>query len=152
MCANPLVGTWRLVSVEVRDEDGGIAHPLGRNVVGSLTYAADGYMAAQIGRADRAPVTAGDWFAAPDTEVTAAARDYVAYCGTYEFRGDAVVHRVELSLMPNWIGGEQVRLVALNGDALTLSTPPMPIGGRQQTATLVWQRARNTEVVKHTSP
>jgi hypothetical protein len=48
---------------------------------------------------------------------------------------------VELSLMPNWIGGEQVRLVAFDGDRVTLSTPPTPVGGRQQIATLVWQRA-----------
>jgi hypothetical protein len=33
-----------------------------------------------------------------------------------------------------------VRLVALSGDTVTLSTP-LPIGGRQQTAALVWQRA-----------
>lgn len=56
-------------------------------------------------------------------------------------RGDTVVHRVKLSVMPNWIGGEQVRLVALSGDTVILSTPLMPLGGRQQTATLVWQRA-----------
>jgi hypothetical protein len=56
--------------------------------------------------------------------------------------GDGEVrHRVELSLMPNWIGGEQVRLVAFDGDRVTLSTPPTPVGGRQQIATLVWQRA-----------
>jgi hypothetical protein len=34
-----------------------------------------------------------------------------------------------------------VRLVALSGDTVTLSPPPLPIGGRQQTAALVWQRA-----------
>jgi Lipocalin-like domain len=78
--------------------------------------------------------------AATPTEIAAAARDYFAYCGTYEFQDDTVVHRVALSLMPNWIGGEQARLVALNGDTVTLSTPPTPVGGRQQRGTLVWQR------------
>ena len=54
MTEHPLVGTWRLVSYEERDEDGGITHPLGRDPVGFLTYTADGYMAGQLGRADRA--------------------------------------------------------------------------------------------------
>lgn len=141
MAENPLVGTWRLVSFEVRDEDGGVTHPFGRSAAGFLTYTANGYMAAQLGQTDRARLTVGDWLAASDAEVAAAACDYYAYCGTYEVRGDTVVHRVKLSVMPNWIGGEQVRLVALSGDTVTLSTPLMPLGGRQQTATLVWQRA-----------
>jgi hypothetical protein len=126
----------------VRDEDGGITHPFGRDPVGFLTYTADGYMAGQLGRADRARVSVGNWEAAPEAEAAAAARAYFAYCGTYEVRGATVVHRVELSLMPNWIGGEQVRAVALDGDRLTLSAVFTSIGGRQQTASLVWHRAR----------
>jgi hypothetical protein len=78
---------------------------------------------------------------ATPAEIETAARAYFAYCGTYEYRDGEVTHRVELSLMPNWIGGEQVRLVSFDGDTVTLATRPMPVGGRQQTATLVWQRA-----------
>ena len=141
MTEHPLVGTWRLVSYEERDEDGGVTHPLGRDAVGFLTYTADGDMAGQLGRADRAPVSVGDWEAAPEAEVAAAARAYFAYCGTYEVRGDTVVHRVGLCLMPNWIGGDQVRAVALDGDSLTLSASFMASDGRQQTASLVWHRA-----------
>jgi len=76
----------------------------------------------------------------PSAEIAAAARDYFAYCGTYELRGGEVVHRVEQSLFPNWIGAEQVRLVALDANRVILSTPPTPLGGRQQIATLVWER------------
>ncbi len=140
MSANPLIGTWRLVSFVVRDEGGGITHPFGRDAVGFITYTADGHMAVQFGRADRARLAGGDWVGATPAEVAAAARDYFAYCGSYEVRDGEVVHRVELSLMPNWIGAEQVRIVAFDGDTVTLATPPMPVGGRQQVATLVWQR------------
>src|SRR5262245_5910127 len=140
MTANPLVGTWRLVSVENRDTDGRVTYPFGRKPVGFITYTADGHMAVNFGRADRAHLPVDDWLAASDTEIAAAAREYTAYCGTYEYRDGTVVHRVTLSLRPNWIGGEQVRLVALNGDTVTLSTLPRSIGGRQQVASLVWQR------------
>lgn len=141
MNVNPLVGTWRLVSFEVRDADGRITYPFGRDAVGFITYSPDGHMAVQFGRADRALVTSGDWLAATPADIAAAARDYIAYCGSYELRDGEVVHRVELSLLPNWIGGELVRLVTFEGERVTLSTPPTPVGGRQQTATLVWERA-----------
>jgi hypothetical protein len=137
---DPLVGTWRLVSFEMRDEQGRVTHPLGRDAVGFITYAPDGHMAVQFGRADRARLAVGDWAGATPAEIAAAARDYLAYCGTYELRDGEVVHRVELSLMPNWIGAELVRLVAFDGERVSLSTPPTLVGGRQQIATLVWER------------
>jgi hypothetical protein len=140
MGENPLVGTWRLVSFAVRDEEGRIVFPFGRDAVGFITYTGDGHMAVQFGRAERAHLAVGDWVGAGPAEIATAAREYFAYCGTYEYRDGEVMHRVELSLMPNWIGGEQMRLVVFDEDTITLATPPMPVGGRQQIATLVWQR------------
>jgi Lipocalin-like domain len=140
MDKHALHGTWRLVSFHVQDEDGRTSYPFGGDAVGFLTYTADGHMAVQFGRADRARLPAGDWVAAPSTEIAATARDYFAYCGTYELRDETVVHQVELSLMPNWIGAEQVRLVAFDGETVTLTPPPLSVGGQQQIATLVWRR------------
>jgi Lipocalin-like domain len=51
-----------------------------------------------------------------------------------------VLHHVELSLFPNWVGVTQERLVKLSGDRLTLSTRPLLLQGRQQTAQLLWER------------
>jgi hypothetical protein len=140
MSTNPLIGTWRLVSFEVQDEGGRITYPFGRDAVGFITYTGDGHMAVQFGRADRARLAGGDWVGGILTEIAAAAREYFAYCGTYDYRDGEVVHRVELSLMPNWIGGEQTRLVVFDEDNVTLTTPPVPVGGRLQIATLVSQR------------
>jgi hypothetical protein len=140
MTANPLVGTWRLISFSVRDSEGRITYPFGEDAEGFITYTADGRIAVQFGAADRARLANGDWVAGTDAEVAAAARGYFAYCGTYAFDNDMVTHYVALSLIPNWIGGEQRRHVALNGDTVTLSTTPTPVGGQRQTATLVWQR------------
>jgi hypothetical protein len=54
-----------------------------------------------------------------------------------------VRHHIELSLFPNWTGVTQERIVSLNGDTLRISTPPLLIKGKVQTAHLVWKRARN---------
>jgi len=51
-------------------------------------------------------------------------------------------HHIEMSLFPTWTGVTQERIVSLNGDALRISTPPLLIKGKVQTAHLVWKRAR----------
>jgi Lipocalin-like domain len=113
----------------VRDEDERITHPLSGDAVGFITYAPDGHMAVQFRRANRALLAVGDWAGATPAEIAAAARDYFACCGTTRLRDGEVVHRVELSLMPNWIGRELVRLVGFDGRPVSLSTPPTLVGG-----------------------
>jgi hypothetical protein len=136
-----LVGTWRLVSWENTSADGDVSHPLGEDPQGLLVYGADGFMAVALMRSSREPFARRDLLAATEDERARAAGEYVSYCGRYEVRGDLVVHRVELSLFPNWIGLEQERHVELAGDRLTLSTAPVLVGGREQTARVTWKRA-----------
>jgi Lipocalin-like domain len=51
-----------------------------------------------------------------------------------------VVHHVELSLFPNWVGTDQQRLVELAGDRLILSARPLLLAGQLQVPRLVWER------------
>jgi len=140
MVSNPLIGTWRLLSWENRSiVDGDVSYPLGKDAVGYIMYGQDGYMSVTIMRPDRAKFTAGDLLGGSARERAQAAGTYVSYCGRYEFRGDTVVHRVELSLFPNWVGVEQERLVEVAGDRLILSTRPILLGGVQRTAHLIWE-------------
>jgi hypothetical protein len=83
---------------------------------------------------------AEDLFGGSTAEKAGAAETYVSYYGRYEFHGETVLHHVELSLFPNWIDVTQERLVEISGDRLTLSTRPLLLQGRQQTAHLLWQR------------
>ncbi len=142
---NPLIGTWRLVSWENRSVDGQIIHPLGEDAVGYIMYNQDGYMFVAIMRSDRPKFPAGDLLRGSTEEKAQAAGTYVSYCGRYEFRGDTVVHHVELSLFPNWVGVEQERLVEVRGDRLILSTRPILLGGMLRTAHLIWERVRALE-------
>ena len=141
MTPNPLIGSWRLMSWENRSIDGQkISYPLGRDAVGYIMYNQDGYMSVSIMRPNRTKFAAGDLLGGSVEEKAQAAETYVSYCGRYEFRGDTVIHHVELSSFPNWVGVDQERLVELNGNRLTLSTRPILLGGMNQTAHLIWER------------
>jgi hypothetical protein len=48
MSSNPFVGTWRLVSSEIRAATGEVSNPFGDGVTGYLIYSDDGHMAAVI--------------------------------------------------------------------------------------------------------
>ena len=76
----------------------------------------------------------------PTEEQARAVEGFVAYAGRYSFHGDRVIHHVELSLFPNWVGSDQERWVELAGDRLTLSASPLLLAGRQQIPRLVWER------------
>jgi hypothetical protein len=141
MTTNPLIGTWRLISWETRSLDGQkISYPLGKDAVGYIMYNEDGYMFVAIMRPNRVRFAAGDLLGGSAEEKAQAANTYVSYCGRYEFNGDTVIHHVDLSLFPNWVGVEQERLVELRGDRLTLSTRAILLGGVQRTAHLIWER------------
>jgi lipocalin-like protein len=140
MSANPLIGTWRLLSWKNRTLDGEVSHPLGEDASGYLAYTDDGHVLVAIMGAGRRPFVAGDLLSGSTAEKAGAAETYVSYCGRYEFHGETVLHHVELSLFPNWVGVTQERLVKLSGDRLTLSTRPLLLQGKQQTAQLLWER------------
>jgi hypothetical protein len=135
-----LVGAWRLVSWENRAADGQITYPMGTDAVGRLLYTADGRFSVTISRRGRAGFAAGDLLSGTPEEKARAVEAFVAYAGRYSFHGDRVVHHVELSLFPNWVGSDQQRWVELAEDRLTLSASPLLLAGKLQVPRLVWER------------
>ena len=136
-----LIGTWRLVSYELESAAGAISYPYGRDPTGYLIYAADGYMSVAFMTGGRIPYAAGDRLRGTPEELSAAADTYVSYCGRYELLEDRVIHHIEVSLFPNWVGVAQTRYLTLDGDRLTLRTPPVLMGGSPQTGHVTWERA-----------
>jgi Lipocalin-like domain len=135
-----LVGAWRLVSWENRAADDQVTYPMGTDILGYLLYTADGRFSVTISRRDRAGFAAGDLLGGTAEEKARAVEGFVAYAGRYSFHGDRVIHHVELSLFPNWVGSDQQRWVELAGDRLTLSASPLLLGGKRQVPRLVWER------------
>jgi Lipocalin-like domain len=138
--SDALVGAWRLVSWENRAADGQVSYPMGTDALGYVLYSADGCFSVTISRRDRAGFAAGDLLGGTTTEQARAMESFVAYTGRYRFHGDRVIHHVELSLFPNWVGTDQERWIELAGDRLILSASPLLLAGEQQVARLVWER------------
>jgi hypothetical protein len=140
-----LIGTWHL-ETWVSLVDDGTEAPMGPSPEGLLAYAPDGTMITAFGRAERER----DRFATDDMtggttdERSAAFSSFIAYGGRYAIDGSTVVHPVEVSLFPNWVGTTQRRHWALDadGDRLTLVSPPITVGGQTRTQRLVWRRTR----------
>ncbi len=137
---SPLVGSWRLVSFELRDDEGTVSRPWGDEVSGINTYTADGFLSEQFGSAHRPALAHDDWVSATPAEIDLAARHYFAYAGTYEIDGEQVVYHLDVSLMPNWVGKTERRSWSIAGDTLTITTPPLVVGGKQQVSILVYRR------------
>ncbi|EFL22661.1 conserved hypothetical protein [Streptomyces himastatinicus ATCC 53653] len=95
-----------------------------------MSYLSDGRVSVHM---MRAPGTgAGPSPAAP----------YMGYCGTWRLVADesTVVHRIEITPRADWIGTEQERRAALDGDRLTLYASTR-IRGVPHHRVLVWRRA-----------
>jgi hypothetical protein len=132
------VGTWKLVSVETRDENGELFRR-GRRT-GYLLYRGEGYMSVAFMKEDRPVFASGDIRGGTVEEKVAAVEGYISYSGRFEVKGDMVVHHIEVSLFPNWVGVNQERRYEFEGDRLTLSTPLMLLGGRLLSTHVIWER------------
>jgi len=123
MSGKGFVGTWRLVSMTLRDQATGEETDLwGTGPIGFLSYTRGGRMSAVIAAAD--------------------GTHSVAYAGTYSPTGAGVVHHVEVATELSWVGTDQPRSVRVDGDRLTVSgLPPDAVDdSSSRTLVLVWER------------
>ena len=128
MAAEGLAGRWRLLSWPARTAAGDVTYPFGERPQGSVVYT--GWVDE---RRSRLRGSRGPGHRRCRRRQRRGARrafsTYLSYCGTYEVEGDVVVHHIEMSLFPNWVGGEQRRQFEPSDDKLVLRTPPLETGG-----------------------
>jgi len=133
-----LRGRWRIVEWVQRYDDGRERHPFGRNPQGFIQYD-DDRMFCFVCSAGRKPLRGTQW-EVPEAERAAAYTSCFTYSGTYEVTGDAVLHSVDLSLNPNWVGTIQRRHAELRAGRLVISARMEEGTSEARTAELVWQR------------
>ncbi|PSM48199.1 hypothetical protein C7Y66_15795 [Chroococcidiopsis sp. CCALA 051] len=143
-----LLGTWKLISAIAILPDGSIEPDVyGVNPVGYITYAPEGRMMVMFARRDRADFSIDiksplgkDIQLVPVAELARAFTTFNAYAGTYELNGNTVIHHIEIASIPNRVGTDLVRTFSLNGDLVTLKTPPTLGDGVLKVFELVWER------------
>ncbi|MDB5143438.1 MAG: lipocalin-like protein [Mucilaginibacter sp.] len=138
-----LIGAWSLVSYETKNAEGHADNPLGKDAQGIIMYTPDGYMSAQIMKADRPLFKNSDLNVATHDEFANAAASYLAYSGPFyvDEEKKSLRHAMTVSLFPNWLGQVQVRLVSLEDGLLHLGADgPILINGEMQDTFLVWKR------------
>jgi hypothetical protein len=121
-----LVGSWQLVSFVLRNADGTLSYPYGKDAVGKLTYTRDGNQWAGLGRRG----------------VAKNLPDALWYTGTFDInlKRHTVVHHVQYSNISAWEGTDLVRGFKLRNNRLTLTVAPTSPAG--QTGVLTWKRQR----------
>ncbi len=121
--------------------DGTETQPFGEHPLGYVVYTNDGRMITTISHEQRAAI-GGELLSAPEAARADAFASFMAYSGTVRVEGQQVVHLVEMSLFPDWVGTEQRRDVALSEDGLqlTLSVGLASENGRVVRHSLRWTR------------
>ena len=141
--ANKFTGTWRLLACEGQWSDGRVTYPYGHEPGGLLIYDGQGSFAGQIMTQERPAFATGNLLKGSDAEVRAAFEGYLAYYGSYtvDETNGLMVHDVEGSFFPNWIGDRQVRRFEFLDDGrLRLSTMPIQGARAQLIVVLLWER------------
>ena len=137
---SPVVGTWRLVGVELLGPTGNTlpvpAAPAfgSANPVGLMVHGPGGHFGVSIMQSGRRPYAGPQ--PTPD-EAKAAFDGFLAYFGTYRAHETTLTHIVEGGLSPNDAGTERASAFERRGERLTLTGS---WGHAAERARLVWDR------------
>ena len=135
-----LIGVWRLTAFEAEDEDGAVSRPYGDAPEGRLVYTAGGIMSAHLGAGGRPAFR--DLGEDTASRALGAMRSHFSYSGRWRLEGDSVIHDVDMSISPDWVGTEKVRTVAFDGDEIVLTDETLEprLGRKTGVGRLRWRR------------
>jgi hypothetical protein len=91
---------------------------------------------------ERSHFASADHLQGSTDEIKSAFNGFIGYYGRYEVdQAKGIVnHHIEGSMFPNWEGQSQERYFKLNGDRLTLSTPPQVFDNENAVGVLTWEK------------
>ncbi|MEM6761963.1 MAG: lipocalin-like domain-containing protein [Pseudomonadota bacterium] len=118
-------------------------YPLGERAGRSISYSHDGFVFVHMMARDRSAFATIGPFGGTPEEDAAAMKSRITDAGTYEAKGDQVMHRVTQAPCPSWVGTEQVRRVGFSADRLQLSAANARFEGKIVTAIVTWERAES---------
>jgi len=138
----PVIGIWKLISIQTQADDGTLAYPFGKDVAGLLMIDAKGYFSAQVMDMKRPSFKSADSRGGTPEEVRTAFENYIGYYGSFDLgeTGGVMIFHVRGAWLPNWIGSEQIRYYTLRGNRMSISTAPVLFDGKKTVGKLVWER------------
>jgi len=141
---SPVLGIWKLISLQTEADDGTVTYPFGRDVAGLLMIDAKGYFSVQLMDTKRPSFKSGDPRDGTPEELKTAFENYIGYYGTFDLDETkaAVIFHVRGAWLPNWIDTDQIRYYALSGNRLSISTAPVLFDGKKAVGKLIWERAK----------
>jgi len=137
-----LIGTWGLKQFSLASEqESDIIYPFGKAPEGQLIYTQDGFMSVALYCSNRTPFSSDDILSGTPKEFELAMQTYSTYAGRIVIKEPGkLLHVIEHSLFPNWVGHSEEREYIVEDDTLTLKTPPFFIAGAERIGTVVFER------------
>ena len=124
--------------------DGSTRYPFGTDAVGQILYTHEGKMSAVIMTGNRSRFGKHSARHLSESQKIVAFDSYFHYAGTWVIEGDQLVHSVDFSLNPDFMGTQQRRSAKLQDPYhLTLSAREKSDGGTSRLHYLEWCRTRN---------
>jgi hypothetical protein len=120
MKKSDLLGTWKLLSFEIRLENNQTILPYGSQPVGYLIYGDDDLVSVHFMPSNRIMCASDDYRDTSIEEKMEMANNYGGYVGKFEILNDAIVHYPDVCVFPNFINVPQVRKYEYFGDQLIL--------------------------------
>ena len=135
MTKEMILGTWTLISYEMTSvESQKVIYPYGENPIGILIYTTKD-VSVHIMRAGRSP---------KDNlldEKIEAAENYGGYVGSYEIKGDTIIHHLDVCGFLSFFKTPQIRRFHLSNDRLTLECSSFYKEiGKEVNSQLIWKR------------
>jgi hypothetical protein len=139
-----LVGTWRLISAEGRSSDGKVTLDYGASPLGRLILDSAGRISLHLLNSTRPRFASGDFLRPTPQELKEAFEGYFGYFGKYtvDEKTGTITFHIQGAAYPNYIGTDQRRFFVLEGNRLTLRTPPERAAGADITYVIIWEREK----------
>jgi len=107
-----LIGTWRVIGLQLWTANGMERHPIGRTPSGFAVFDTTGRVFFQLSKSTAEGASRQD-----------VADSFMAYFGKVSVSGDTLTIEAESGNNPEDVGNTQTRTITLDGDVLTIGIP-----------------------------
>ena len=109
-------GAWQLLSYDVEQQSSSDTFaPMGDQPTGYVIFTPEGRLSAMS-------TSEGRQSGSSVEERSALLSSMIAFTGTYRLESDRWITQVDVAWNPEWVGSEQTRFFAIDGDVLTVHT------------------------------